>query len=273
MGIIVIVGIGIGCIYALVGIGYSLVYRTTGVVNFSQGSFVMLGGMTTYWLLKNVGLPYALSAIGSIVVAIIAGLVLWISVIVPLWHRKVEPYIVILATLVFSLVVENVVLLWQGSQPEILAPWIKGLSIHVFGGNISSNYIWLVLVMFALAAGLGALLKWTTIGKQMRACAASRDVSRMLGISPETIGALAMTLTAAIGAIGGIFITPIQYTQFNAGLDYGIYGFVAAVVGGFGDLRGAILGGLIIGVIQELTARYISASYEEAIAFLILLVL
>src|SRR5918911_1152958 len=148
MTIILATGIATGCVYALVGIGFSLIYRTTGIVNFAQGVFVALGGMTAYWLLE--------------------------------------------------------------------------VRLELPGGGITGQYALMILATLAIVAGVGAFLKWSTLGRAMRACAASRETSQLLGISPEWIGAVSMTATAALGGLGGILIAPAQYTSSDA-TTYGIF--------------------------------------------------
>lgn len=270
---IVAIGIATGCVYALVALGYSLVYRTTGVVNFAQGSFVMVGGMSAYWFLDTLRVPYPIALLGGVVFAALVGFILWMLVVLPLWQRRAAPYVVILATLVFFSLVQDGFLHWLGTNPVTLPEWIPGFKIMLGGAGVAGQYLWVALATVVLIVGFVAFLRFSPLGRQMRASAVNRDVSQLLGISPRRIGMLALTSTAAIGGLGGVLITPAQYTSFDVGLTYGIYGFVAAVLGGFGSMWGALVGGIIIGLIQVLTGRYISTAYETFIAFAVLLVL
>jgi len=144
---------------------------------------------------------------------------------------------------------------------------------QVPGGGVAGQYVFVIGATVIVLLGLAAFLRWSTLGRSMRACAASRDTSALLGISPERIGGLAMVATGALGGLGGILITPAQYTSWDAALVYGVFGFVAAVIGGFGSLPGALVGGVLVGLVQAFTGRYISASYETVIAFGLLLVI
>jgi branched-chain amino acid transport system permease protein len=265
-------GIATGCVYALVALGFSLIYRTTGIVNFAQGGYVMLGGMGTYYCLSILGWPYPLAALGGIAIATATGLVLWTFVVQPLWRRRAPSYVVVLATLVFVALVSDVVAKTLGTNPESLPEWLPGFHLSFGDSGLSGQYVWVVAISLALIAGMGAILRWTMLGKQMRACAASRDTSELLGINPELVGAIAVVGTAVLGGIGGVVNAPAQFTSFQAALVYGIYGFVAAVLGGFGSLWGALAGGVLVGLLQAFVGRYVSTTYETFIAFGVLLI-
>jgi branched-chain amino acid transport system permease protein len=265
-------GIATGCVYALVALGFSLIYRTTGIVNFAQGGYVMLGGMGTYYGLSVLGLPYPLAALTGIAIATLTGLVLWSLVVQPLWRRRAPSYVVVLATLVFVALVSDIVAKTLGTNPQTLPEWLPGFHLQLGEGGISGQYVWVVLVSLALIGGMGAVLRWSTLGKQMRACAASRETSELLGINPEFVGAIAVVGTALLGGIGGVVNAPAQFTSFQAALVYGIYGFVSAVLGGFGSLWGALAGGIFVGLLQAYVGRYVSTTYETFIAFGVLLV-
>lgn len=273
MTITLVAGLASGCVYALVAVGFSLIYRTTGIVNFAQGSFVMVGGMFAYAFLDRGHLPYALDVVLAVASTGLLGLVVWIAVVLPLWKRGSASYVIILATLVFGSLVADVVFHTLGSEPHTLPAWISGFSVPIGRISVNGQYVLVVGVTVLLMIGLSILLSRTMLGRAMRACAASRDTSSLLGISPERVGAVAMVLAAVLGGIGGALITPAQFTSWDAALPYGVYGFVAAVLGGFGSLGGSLLGGLLVGLIEALTARYVSSSYGTVMAFGMLLTL
>jgi branched-chain amino acid transport system permease protein len=273
MGLTLAIGIATGCVYALVAVGYSLIYRTTGVVNFAQGSYVMVGGFATWWFFTEAGLPYPLAIAAGIAVATLTGLGLWVVVVLPLWRRRSAPYVVLLATIVFGAIVGNATLLLLGTLPQTLPPWVPGWGFEFEGSRIDGQYGLIVATTLLLLIGFAAVLQLSPLGRAMRACAASRETSQLLGISPERIGAFAFTTTAALGGLGGAMITPAQFTSSEVGLAYGVFGFVAAVLGGFGSLAGALAGGVLLGIVDAVIGRYISSNYQTVIAFGILLVL
>lgn len=273
MGLTVAIGIATGCVYALVAVGYSLIYRTTGVVNFAQGSYVMIGGFSTWWFYAEAGLPYALAIAAGIIVATLVGLALWTIVVLPLWRRHSAPYVVLLSTIVFGAIVGNATLLMLGSLPQTLPQWIPGLAFDIQGNRIDGQYGLVIIATLLSLIGFGSVLRFSPLGWAMRACAASRDTSQLLGISPERIGAISFATTAALGGLGGAMITPAQFTSSEVGLAYGVFGFVAAVLGGFGSLSGALAGGVFLGLVNVVVGRYISSNYQTVIAFGILLAL
>jgi branched-chain amino acid transport system permease protein len=273
MGLTLAIGIATGCVYALVAVGYSLIYRTTGVVNFAQGGYVMIGGFATWWFFSVAALPYPLAIASGVAAATLIGLLLWTVVVLPLWRRRSPPYVVLLATIVFGAIVGNATLLLLGTLPQTLPPWVPGLAFEFEGNRIDGQYGLIIAASLLSLIAFGAVLRFSSLGRAMRACAASRDTSQLLGISPERIGALSFAATAALGGFGGAMITPAQFTSSEVGLAFGVFGFVAAVLGGFGSLLGALVGGLLLGVVNALVGRYVSSNYQTVIAFGILLLL
>ena len=273
MALIIAIGIATGCVYALVAVGYSLIYRTTAVVNFAQGSYVMVGGFSTYWFFSVARLPYPVAVLLGVLSATATGLVLWTFVVLPLWRRRSPAYVVLLETIIFGAIVSTTALIVLGPMPQTLPPWFPGFALDFQGNHIDGQYIVVAAATVLIMAAFSAILRFTTLGRAMRACAASRDTSQLLGVSPERVGAIAFAVTAMLGGFGGAMITPAQFTSADAGLAYGVFGFVAAVLGGFGSLPGALLGGLLLGIVNAVVGRYVSSSYQTVISFAILLAL
>jgi len=273
MALILAIGLATGCVYALVALGYSLEYRTTGVVNFSEGNYVMVGGFSTYWFLHFTSLPYPLAILAGVLLTMLCGIALWTFVVLPLWRRRSPPYVVLLGTIVFGAILSILALLLIGPMPQTLPPWLPGFSIAIGDSRIDGQYVVVILGALALMAAVALTLQFTSLGREMRACAASRETSELLGISPERMGLFSFAVTAALGGLAGAMITPAQFTSSDVGLSYGVFGFVAAVLGGFGTMRGALVGGIFLGLVNVLVGRYISSNYQTVIAFGMLLVL
>jgi branched-chain amino acid transport system permease protein len=273
MILIFAIGLATGCVYALVAVGYSLEYRTTGVVNFSEGNYVMLGGFSTYWFLERTHLPYPLAILAGVLVTTLCGVVLWTFIVLPLWRRRSPTYVVLLGTIVYGALLSVGALLLLGSMPQTLPPWIPGFSLEIGDSHIEGQYVVVVVATLMLMALIAATLQFTMLGRAMRACAASRDTSELLGISPERMGLISFAATGALGGLAGTLITPAQFTSSDVGLAYGVFGFVAAVLGGFGTMQGALVGGVLLGVVNAFVGRYISSNYQTVIAFALLLML
>jgi branched-chain amino acid transport system permease protein len=273
MELTLIIGIATGCVYALVALGYSVIYRTTGIVNFAQGTYVMVGGFATNWSLTSLKWPYVFAVLFGIVMAMLTGLLLWSAVVLPMWRNRSPAYVVLLQTIVFGAVATNVALLLWGTNPQTLPAWLPIEDFAFAGNRISSQYLVVVIGSLLLIYAFHTLVQSTMFGRAMRACAASRETASLLGVAPERIGAIAFAATAALGGLGGAMIAPAQFTSVDVGLSYGIFGFVAAVIGGFGSLGGALLGGLVLGLVNAFVGRYVSSSYQTVIAFGLLLTL
>lgn len=265
------IGVSLGCVYALVALGISLIYRTTGVLSFAQGAFVMIGAMVGSWLAEDHGLPLGLAILLGTLAGALAGLVLGLGVVIPLWKRGASGFIVILGTLVFLIVSENLVLNFFGSEPRAVKAITPDWEINLLGQTIESQVLWILLVTGALGGALYLLLMKSRYGAAMRACAIDQQTTRLLGISPTRIALGIFVLTAAMGALVGLLIAPIQFTAYTAAGAYGIKGFLAAVIGGLGDLRGAVVGGLLVGLSEAFIGVYISSTYLELILLGILL--
>lgn len=268
---LVVSGIVIGCIYALIAAGYVIVYRTTGILNFAQGSFVMLAGMGASWLMRDEKWSYPLAALGGFVLAVAVGGAMWVLLMTPLLLRRIGLGIAVIATLVASYAITDAVLLWQGPNPQSLPDIKPSFAFVVDGTRINSGEIYVLIGMIIILLLLAAFLKYTRLGRATRACAANHETAQLLGISPIRVGGYAMCISAAVGALGGLLITPIQFTSASGATQLALYGFVAAVLGGFGRLTGGVVGGLAIGILQEFVSRYISTAYADAIVFGVLL--
>jgi branched-chain amino acid transport system permease protein len=266
-------GIGVGCVYGLVGMGFTVIYNATGIINFAQGGFVMLGGMLTFVMFDRLGIPYYLAAVLAVIAVTALGYLTEVAVIRPMRKRSAPIFILILATLALQIVIENATLYGIDDQPHVLPPLTAGAPFRVFGASINRQTIWIVAVSLLLVFGLGALYRRTALGKAMRACAIDAEVAQVLGIRLERVTATAFALSAALGAVGGILIAPTQYTAFYIGLTFAISGFAAAIIGGLGNAVGAFVGGIILGVLEAGAVVCVNAEYKDVVAFAMILLL
>ena len=265
-------GIGTGCIYGLIGIGYCVIYNASGIVNFAQGMFVMLGGMLTHALLTRAGLPLPLAALCAIVLVAFTGVVMERLVVRPLWRRNATMFVMILATLAAQIVIERLTLIVAGDQPKTFPGFSEAAPFKIGGIAISVQLLWIAGVSLALVAGLAQFFARTRTGRAMRACAINREAAALQGIPVARMLGFAFALSAGLGAVAGILITPTQYTAFNVGVPFAISGFIAAIVGGFGSAGGAFAGGIMLSVAQALAIVMFGAGFKNVAALSILLV-
>jgi branched-chain amino acid transport system permease protein len=262
-------GVALGCVYGLIGIGYCVIYNASGIVNFAQGSFVMLGGMA-YWLLLKL-LPVPAAAMLAILLVAAVGVAMERLVVRPLWRRGATMFVMILATLAAEIVIEQLTLLAVGDQPKALAPFSAGGPLWVGPVAVGRQSLWIVGSALLLIAALAAFFLRTQVGRAMRACAVDRVAASLLGIPVGRLLSGAFALSAALGAAAGILVAPEQYAAYNLGVPYAISGFIAAIVGGFGSALGAFLGGIILGVTQSLGVVVFGAGTKNIVALTILL--
>jgi len=268
----VISGMGTGIIYGLIGIGFCVIYNASGIVNFAQGMFVMLGGMITHALLTHAGLPLALAIPLTVVIAAALGIAVDRLVVQPLWRRNATMFVMILATLAAQIVVERLTLLIAGDQPRTFSGFTTAAPWKIAGIAISPQLVWIAGASLLLVAALALFFARTRTGRAMRACAINREAAALQGIPVSRMLALSFALSAALGAVAGILITPTQYTAFNVGVPFAISGFIAAILGGFGNAAGAFAGGIMLGVAQALAIVLFGAGFKNVAALSILLV-
>jgi branched-chain amino acid transport system permease protein len=262
-------GLTTGSTYALIAIGFSLIHNATGIVNFAQGEFVMLGGMfmiTFHSFLKIPLLPAFFLTTFSVAAV---GLLLEQG---PIRRAKSkEILILVMITVGASIFIKGLSMILWGKNPMTL-PHFSGEAPLVFlGAAVMPQSIWIFGITVSVVWALNYFLKGTLTGKAMRAVAASRRSAMLTGIPVDRLILLSFTLSGALGAVAGIILTPITTTSYDGGVMLGLKGFSAAILGGYGSMPGAVVGGLLLGVLESLAAGLISSEYKDALAFLILL--
>lgn len=268
---LLVTGITVGSIYSLIALGYVTIYKTSRIVNMAQGAFVMFGAFFAYSFLSEIGLPYWLAAVLSIVCVAVLGVVMYLLVLRPL--IKVSLVSIILATMALSILFENVALLKWGGYGKSVPAFTGDKAIFIGKVAIFPQSLWVIGIMILVLIGLYALINLTRVGKQMTATANDPGAASLSGVSTGRMILLAFAISAAIGALGGIAITPINSTSYLSGGIYALSGFVAAILGGWGSSVGAVVGGLTLGVIQSLSTGFLPAGYQDAIAYLVLILI
>ena len=266
-----VTGVGVGLIYGLVGIGFCVIYNASGIVNFAQGVFVMLGGMFCHAAMTRLGVPLVLAAIISIPVVALTGILIDRFVVRPMWDRNATLFAIILATLATQIMIERIIILTLGDQPRTLPEFTAGGPLKLGGIAIGYQLFW-ILGCGALMVGLLWLFFTRTVtGQALRACAQNREAAALLGIPVSRMVMVSFAISATLGAVAGILVTPMQYTSFSVGTPFGVNGFIAAIIGGFGSAGGALAGGILLGVAQSIAIVVFGAGFKNVAALSLLL--
>ncbi len=269
---IVIGGLLQGSVFALVALGFSLVFRVTGAINLMQGAFCILGALSMYSLGQVFHWPTGLAAAGAAAGVVAVGLVIGAAFFVPGLSRLPVSGMLIMTAGLLTLV-EGLALLVWGSQPYALPPFSGEAPVRLLGVRVPTQGFWIAAVAAAVMLGLWLLLTRTTAGKALRACAENPVAARLMGIDVPRATLASFVLAALIGGLGGIVVGPITSLQFDTGRFFTIYGFVAVAIGGLGSFVGAVVGGLLLGVVEQVAAGYVSSLFANSLAFGLLLVI
>ena len=264
-----ITGITIGSIYAMVAIGFNVIYNVTEAINFAQGEFVMLGGLVMVFFRVTLHIPVVISFPLTIMVVTVVGVLLDRLVIRPI--REPSVLSMIIATIGAAFFIKGAAMFIWGKDPFDLPPFTGRDPINFLGAAVLPQSLWVVGFLVAVVITLTLFFDRTIIGKALRACAVNPNASSLVGINVKYMILVSFAMSAAIGAAGGIVITPISLMEYDRGAMLAIKGFAACVLGGMGSFPGAVIGGLIIGLIESLGAGLISSGYKDAFALLVLL--
>ena len=262
-----IAGLVIGSIYGLAGIGFTAVYNVTGVVNFAQGDFAMLGAMLSIAMMV-VGVPMIVAILLAILIVGFIGAVIERLAIRPASQTVIRGIII---TIGLGVLLQGVAVVLWDSDPKPLPAFSGETPINVLGATLPPQSIWVIGTALVLMVALHLFFQRSYLGKAFRACAVNPFAARLVGVRVPTMASISFMLSGALGAIAGIIITPIAFMQYDSGIGIGIKGFIACIIGGFGHPIGAAIGGLMLGVIEAFSAGYLSSGFKDAIAFVLLL--
>ena len=264
-----VTGLTVGAIYAMVAIGFNIIYNVTEIINLAQGEFVMLGGLIMVFIHVSLGFPMILAFITTVLVVTSSGILLDRLAIKPI--RQPSVMTLIIATIAASIVIKGAAMLIWGKSPYDLPAFSGRTPIELGGVVLQPQYLWVIGFLVVVAIGLTLFFNRTILGKAMSACADNSDAARLVGINVQHMVLLSFALSAAIGAIAGMTLTPIALMDYDRGAMLAIKGFGAAILGGLGSFPGAILGGLMIGLIESWGAGLLLSGYKDAYALIILL--
>jgi branched-chain amino acid transport system permease protein len=263
-------GLAIGAVYSLVALGFVLIIRATNVVNFAQGDFAMIGAFAMMTMLTSLHAPYWLALLLTLVVMAVFGVLFNYGVYYPLRNRSFLP--VIISTLGASIFLQNSVQAAYGPQPKPLEKVFDTAGIQLGGVFLDTQYLVIMVVTAIAVAFQYFFFEHTLLGKKLQATSQDKDMARLLGIPVAWMIAITFIYSATLGGLAGILVGPILFVSIGMGSIIALKAFSATVIGGFGDVKGAIVGGLLLGVVESFAAAYISVPYKDAFAFLLLFI-
>ena len=261
-------GITVGATYALAALGFTLIYNASNVINFAQGEFIMLGGMLAV-MFTQAGLPLPAALLLAVLVPAVVGVLIEKLAIEPV--KGAETVTLIIITIGASLVIRGLVQVFLGKNTHSLPAFSGDTPIEILGATLMPQSLWVLGVTAVVVVLLWYFFNRTLTGKAMLATSFNRTAAELVGINTNGVLFMSFAMSAALGALGGILITPITLTSYDVGIMLGLKGFVAAVLGGLGNGLGAVVGGLLVGVLEAMGAGYLSSAYKDAIPFVLIL--
>ena len=263
-------GLTMGSIYALIAIGVSMIYKSLGMLNVAHGDTIMLSAFAALTI-YNLGVPLYLTLLIAIVFMGVFGLCLERFI-----YRKLEYSSftnLLIATIGMSIVMRNGSILIWGAEPRLFPSIFDATPFEIAGIKILPQNVGIIAISLVLVAVLQLFFYRTKTGKQMRAAATDPEGAAMIGINVNRTRALTFGISAALGAVAGVLLAPMSYASSNMGAIVVLKGFSAAILGGFGSISGAVVGGLLLGSIEAIGAGFISSAYRDVIAFVTLFVI
>ncbi|MBN2739762.1 MAG: branched-chain amino acid ABC transporter permease [Rhodobacteraceae bacterium] len=261
-------GVTVGAVYALVALGFTIIYNASDVVNFAQGEFVMLGGMITVFTYQA-GLPLPLAAVLAIAITSLVGVALNKLALEPARGAPVVSLIII--TIGASIFIRGAAQLIFDKQLHRFPSFSGDAPIHIFGATLVPQSLWVIGGAVLVFIALWLFFTKTLTGKAVLATANNRLAAQLVGINTGWVMTLSFALSAAIGALAGVLVTPITLVGYDVGVGLALKGFAAAMLGGMGNPKGALVGGISLGLLEALTAGYLSSQYKDAVAFIVIL--
>ena len=263
-------GVGNGAIYALIALGFNVIFKSTGALNFAQGEWVMLGGMIAAAAIAGHAPIWAGCLIAVVLVALV-GLLSERLIVAPL--RRPTPMLITLLSIGLAISTKSVVMLVLGKDPAGYPGFSDDAVLDILGARVPAQTLWIIAITFAFIVVAHQFFERTILGKSLRAVAADRDAASLVGINVGHSVMWSFVIGALAGGIAGAIITPQTLTSYDQGGLIGFKGFSAAMLGGIGNLYGALVGGLVLGLLETFAAGYVSSHFKDAVAFIVLLII
>jgi len=262
-------GLTSGATYAMVAIGFGVVHNTMGIVNFTQVDFVSLGGMLVFSALVTAKLPMPVALLVAVAGLTLTGALVEFLGLRP--SRSRDHLVLIFLTIGLSIFLRGVMQKIWGKHSLAVPPLTGEKPFTFLGATILPQAVWILLITAVAIALLVLFFRKTSTGLAMRGVASNPTAAAVVGLRVPRVRTLSFALAGALGGLAGILITPITTLRYDVGVLLGLKGFSAAILGGFGSFPGAIVGGLVLGLLESLGAAYVSSAWKDTIAFIVLL--
>ena len=259
----------VGSMYALVAMGVCLIYNSTNVINFAQGEFVMLGGMTMVALYGEMNWPLYLAIPGSIAITVVVGMAMMKVAYRP--GKSTSLISVLIITIGASLFISGSATHVWDAEIHRFPAFSGDTPINLLGAAIAPQSLWVIGITTIVVLFLVFYFQFTIQGKAMKACALDRTAASLLGIRVKGMVLLAFAMSAALGAVAGIIVTPLTMTSAAGGMLLAIKGFSAAMLGGMGSIVGAVIGGFVFSFLEYFAATFISTTLKELVTFIVII--
>jgi branched-chain amino acid transport system permease protein len=261
-------GLSKGAIVALAALGFLLTFKATGVFNFAQGSLISLGAYLAIWGSQHLGLPILIAYLMAIAMLFVIGVAIERVAYAPLRGRSVE--VVVIATFGASIIINTIINLWFGANPQGLDTPFDG-NFRLFGASIPWQRLVIIVATLIVVVTMIFVFDRTAVGRQVRAVAADREIAQMHGVRVAIVSMMAFGLSAALAGLAGVLIGPLGAVDVNLGFIVMLGGFSAAILGGFGSLQGVVVGGFIIGFVEQVVGAYWFRDYQSILPFILML--
>lgn len=265
-------GLVAGAIYSLVATGFSLIYATNKFVHFAHGTVVILAGYFLYWFYSYLGINFWLAVLFTLISAAAIGYLLNFFTYQPLRKNKTSSSILLIASIGLLILLESLILILFGADVKTIGFITNGVGVSVVGGLITPLQMLIIGVAVALFILLTIFMKYTKLGKAMRAVSDNKDVAEIVGISADKIYAWSFVIGSAIAGIAGILIALEQNLEPTMGTSLMVKGFAGAIIGGIGSVPGAVVGSFFLGLAENFGIWYLPSGYKDAIAFMVLFI-
>jgi branched-chain amino acid transport system permease protein len=257
--------------YAIIAIGFNIIYNTTGIINFAQGEFLVLGGMIGISLSSFLPLPVAIAA----AVIVTMGVGALIDFLFIRWLKRPSVLRLVIITIGVSILIREGMLHVWDEKVRTLRHFTgtEISSIKILGAYISPQVLWVLGISAVIVLALSLFFRLTLVGRAMRACSDNQTAARLCGIRASRMVTFSFMLSAAIGALAGCAISPLTQTQYNMGAPLAIKGFTVAILGGLGNSTAAVIAGLVLGLLEAFSIAVLPLAYLDAVSITVLLII